>query len=164
MEVIGSVTSVIAVIQPTEHVFNICGQYASSVKHAKIDIEHLQREVEIASDILNEVYSIVKKDQLQGVQATAAFSNGSLREYEATLLDLRTQPKPLKKKNAMSQLGLRALKRPFTSGDMEKALPTLERHKTAIVTGLSTISTRLTMDIKNEFEVIYMFRITFDVA
>ncbi len=124
MEGLSGAATVIAVIDISAKITSLCFHYSTSVKNAKKDIERLQRKV---SDIRN-VFGQVKQ-LLDGRDRMQPVSSGSLKECFLQLEDLKTQLEPGKIRKAMSRVGVRALKWPFTSKEVEKLVASLESYE-----------------------------------
>lgn len=126
MDVVSPVASAIAVIDISAKITALCFQYSTSVKNAKKDIERLQRKV---SDIRN-VFEQVKQllDEEDKMQPDLSIS-GPLKECLLQLEELKTQLDPGKTRKAMSRVGVRALKWPFTSKEVENVVASLESYE-----------------------------------
>lgn len=137
MDPLSSAASVITVVQISKEILTACGKYALDVKDAKKDIERLSSEVKALHGVLNRV-----KDLAEG-QDTATLPTfqtitAAIAQCLSELVELKTHLDPGKKRQAMNRLGLRALKWPFKSEDVNKLLEALERHKATINLALTT--------------------------
>jgi hypothetical protein len=129
MDPLSSAASVITVVQISKEILTACGKYALDVKDAKKDIERLSSEVKALHGVLNRV-----KDLAEG-QDTATLPTfqtitAAIAQCLSELVELKTHLDPGKKRQAMNRLGLRALKCPFKSEDVNKLLEALERQAT----------------------------------
>jgi hypothetical protein len=145
MEVLGGVASIIAVIQISEQVLELCGKYASGVLHAREEIGYLTKEVKAVQCVLKELNDVIERD---GKDSKAAMFDEPVKECAAVLSDLRVSLNQGMGRRKMRKLGHRALAWPFKSGDVEKEIKKLERQKTTIALALST-------DIKAGVDVSY---------
>jgi len=127
MDGLSAAASVIAVIDISAKIASLCFQYSTEVKNAKDDIERIQRKL---SDIKNLLEAVKQLDGPNGLRlpATHRLSNSP----ERCLLELQKLEKrldPGKTRKAMSRLGMRALKWPFTSKEVENIVTTLEGYE-----------------------------------
>ncbi|KAF8535913.1 vegetative incompatibility protein HET-E-1 [Trichophaea hybrida] len=136
MDPLSGAASVIAVVQISKEVLTLCVKYALDAKDAKDDIDRLSSEITALCDILNRV-----NDLTNGPDAA---KHPALRDLTMTisqcsleLTNLQTQLDPGKGRRVMKRLGLRALKWPFKSEDINKCIASLERSKTTINLALS---------------------------
>ena len=126
MDGLSAVASVIAVIQTSTKLVALCQSYLSEVKEAKKDIRRFRNEVSTLEDILIDLQDLV--DTPDGTKLPIL--DTSLKQYQLTLEELVGKlEKAAGKSEMMNQFGLRALKWPFTSNDVQKAIGTIERHK-----------------------------------
>jgi Fungal N-terminal domain of STAND proteins len=141
MEGLSGAASVIAVVDLSAKVASLCFQYLVAVKDAKEDIKRLQGEVSSIKDILGGVKQLLdgldSKMQLLVTQKLSA----SLKDCSLQLKAVQKQLEPGKGRKAMSQFGVRALKWPFRSKEMEKIIHGLERHKRAFSSALQVDQT-----------------------
>ncbi len=124
MDVLSPAASAIAVIEISAKIAALCFQYSTSVKNAKKDIERLLRKV---NDIRN-VFEQVKQLSDEGDIMQPDLS-GPLKECLLQLEELKTQLDPGKTRKPMSLVGVRALKWPFTSKEVEKIVASLESYE-----------------------------------
>ena len=123
-EGLGVAASAIAVIELTAKVASLCLDYSNSVKGARDDIDRLRAEtlkLQHASQSVKELLDGPHGARLQATQqlkTTLAESQLRLEQLEKELT-----PNPLSKR--MKRFGFRALKWPFKSQDVEKAIQNL---------------------------------------
>lgn len=142
MDALGPVASVIAVIDLTAKVASLCVRYSKVVKSAKSDIERLLRELEGLSATLEGA-----RDLLGGPNGTQLRTSQGLRDglrgCFSQLSDLRMKLEDKLNigtaRKAMSRLGIRALKWPFESKDIDGIIGSLERYR-------NTLSAAFTID------------------
>ncbi|KAI9771033.1 MAG: hypothetical protein M1839_002969 [Geoglossum umbratile] len=128
MDGLSGAASIIAVIDISAKISSLCFQYSVAVKDAKKDVERVQRKV---TDI-KAVFEKIK--QLLDGRDRARFSTiheltDSLKECVGELEELKAELEPGKTRKAMSRFGVRALKWPFTSKQVEKIVSGLERYE-----------------------------------
>jgi predicted RNase H-like nuclease (RuvC/YqgF family) len=135
MDGLSGAASVIAVIDLSAKITSLCFQYSTAVKDARNDIERLQRKVGDIQRILESI-----KELLEG-QHRARFSTThdlfkSLKRCLQQLQQLEEQLEPGKTRKAMSRFGVRALKWPFTSKQVENTLSSLEGYERSFTLAL----------------------------
>ena len=113
MEALGSVSSIIAVVQIAGSVAKLCGGYISDVKDARQDIERLQQKAATLRDVLEKL--IEASDTTN--QKPLNLSNEVIISIQQCSQDLARLQKKLRPKTGhktMSRVGLRALKWPLS--------------------------------------------------
>jgi hypothetical protein len=128
MDGLSAAANVIAVVDISAKIASLCFQYSVAVKNAKEDIGRLQRKVNDIKDVLGEVQQLLDGRDKTRLSATNKLLD-SLKECFLQLEELKTQLEPGKTRKAMSQFGVRALKWPFTSKEVEKIVASLERYE-----------------------------------
>jgi hypothetical protein len=135
MDGLSGAASVIAVIDISAKITSLCFQYSVAVKDAKKDIERLQRKVTDIKGVLEKIKHLLDgRDKAR--LSTAHMLSDSLKECFRQLKELKTELEPVKIRKAMSRLGVRALKWPFTSKQVEKIVSGLERYEQAFALAL----------------------------
>ncbi|KAK6605138.1 vegetative incompatibility protein het-e-1 [Botrytis cinerea] len=130
-EALGLVSSVIAVIDLSVKVASRCSEYYTNVKNARDDIGRLQSEAQGLKVILDRVRSIcdgtngVRLQDPQGLRKGVENCQKQLAQLEATL-----EPRRINK--LMSRCGIRALKWPFKSKEVDSLIKKLEICKSNI--------------------------------
>ena len=128
MDGLSAAANVIAVVDISAKIASLCFQYSVAVKNAKEDIGRLQRKVNDIKDVLGEVQQLLDGRDKTRLSATNKLLD-SLKECFLQLEELKTQLEPGKTRKAMSRFGVRALKWPFTSKEVEKIVASLERYE-----------------------------------
>lgn len=140
MESLSAAASVIALIEISAKITSLCFQYSVSVKNAKKDIECLQGKVSNISNVFEQVQQL-----LDGRDEMEPDLPGSLKEcllqVEKQLKNLKTQLEPGKTRKAMSQIGVRALKWPFSRKEVEKLVASFESYEQICTLALLTDQT-----------------------
>lgn len=127
MDLVSAAASFIALIQISAKLVALCRNYSSEVKEAKRDIQQFRNEVTTLDLILVNLRELV--DTSDGT--ILPILDTSLKQCQSTLEELvRKLEKAEGNDNTMGRLGLRALKWPFNSNDVKKAIETIEKHKT----------------------------------
>ena len=125
MDGLSGAASIIAVIDVSAKIISLCFQYSTAVRNSRKDIGRLQKKVSNIKDVFGQVEQL-----LDGRNKTLLLANhrlsDSLRECLLQLEELKTQLEP---GNATSRFGVRALKWPFTSKEVEKYIAGLESYE-----------------------------------
>jgi predicted nucleic acid-binding Zn-ribbon protein len=135
-ESLGVVSSVIAVVDLSAKVFSLCLQYSREVKNAKGDIEQLRKEVANFQTTTKRVQNLVEGAHGQELEASRQL-NSAIKDGHSRLEELMQKLEPSKRKKAMSRLGIRALKWPFQSKDIEGTIQHLARCRENILLALN---------------------------
>jgi hypothetical protein len=128
MDGLSAAASVTAIVDISAKIASLCFQYSVAVKDAKKDIDRLQRTVTDIKNVLEEVQQLLDRQDKTRLSTTHKLSD-SLEECHQQLQGLEAQLEPGKTRKAMSRLGMRALKWPFTSKQVEKTIAGLEEYK-----------------------------------
>ncbi|KAH8657573.1 ankyrin repeat-containing domain protein [Tricladium varicosporioides] len=138
---LGEAASIIAVIQISGKVFDLCQTYYVGVKEARKDIKRLREEITSLQDVLVNLADLADDPGMaQGsILSLLNQQRGPVQQCQKDLTELITKLEAKQAKNKMKQFGLRTLKWPFTSKDVEKLLAITGRHK-------ATFNLALTMD------------------
>jgi len=136
MDPLSGAASVIAVVQISKEILTLCGKYALDVKDAKDDIDRLSSEIMALRDVLNTVNDLAEGPDAAKFPALRDLTK-TISQCLSELMHLKTQLDPGKGRRAMKRLGIRALKWPFKTEDINKCIVSLERSKTTINLALS---------------------------
>lgn len=147
MEPLSGVASVIAVVEISARLLNLCQKYCSAVKEARKDIQHFRNEVIALHDVLMNVQDLV--DSSDGAQLSIL--DMPLKQCLSTLEELLTKLDPGEDENTMKQFGRRAWKWPFSSNDIKKAIAAIDRHK-------NTFNLALNADQTYSFLILLMYQ------
>jgi hypothetical protein len=128
MDGLSGAASVIAVVDLSAKIASRCFQYSVAVKNAKEDIGRLQGEVSRIGDVLWGAKKLLEGPEEMRLLTFQKISD-SLKGCYVQLEKLNKRLEPSNTHKAMSRLGLRALKWPFTSKEVEKIVADLERYK-----------------------------------
>ena len=128
MDGLSGAASVIAVIDITAKIASLCYQYSIAVRDAKDDIERVQRKVSDITRVLEKIKELLDgRDKAQLSTTHDLFE--SLGKCLQELEKLNTKLKPRKTRKAISRFGLRALKWPFTSKQVEAIISSLQGYE-----------------------------------
>jgi len=135
MDGLGAAASVVAVVELSAKIASLCVEYSRAVKHAKDDIERLRREVGSLAEFLRELQQFL--DGPHNAQlSTSPILCDALKSCRSQLTELEKKLNPGKRQKAMSRVGLRVLKWPFESKDVNKIVDELNRHKQTVSVAL----------------------------
>lgn len=132
--------TILAAVTTSATVITLISRYYSGVKNAREDVKRFSASVE-------EIYSVLQK-----VQALASGPNGAkLRASDPAvaaieqslheIMELEEQLNPKMGGKMMRRVGLRALKWPFTSKQMDEYITRLERRKAMLSLALNADQT-----------------------
>ena len=139
MEGLGAAASVIAVVELAAKVGSLCLEYSSAVKSARPDIDRLLKHTKNLKTTADDAQKL-----LQGPHGARLETSQKLREALAnTYSQLGDVATKLEAKlhtghraKAMRRLGLRALKWPFESKDVDKIIANLQRDQDSFAAAL----------------------------
>lgn len=140
MEGLAGAASVIAVAELSAKIASICVRYSLAVKHAKDDIDRFRREINSITDLLEDVKRVLERPDHTQLLTSMKLKH-ALSSCSEQLLELSTTLDPGRGRKIMSSFGVRALKWPFKTGEVEKAIQNLERSKQAITLALQVDQT-----------------------
>ncbi|KAJ4020366.1 hypothetical protein NW766_001845, partial [Fusarium irregulare] len=146
MEGLGVVANVIAVVDLSAKVATLCFQYSKDVSSARADIERLRTQVEHLATALRATQQLIEGTKGPSLLTSQGLA-GSFRNCMADLERLEKKLAPNPVRTVMRRYGVRALKWPFTSKDVEQLLADLERHEKHILLGLQVDQTAILVDI-----------------
>ena len=131
MDGLSAVTAALAVIQTAWQAYDLCRTYYSEVKEARSDIQHLREEMVSLETILISISDLAQNPD-SGISSRIdhlAQKDGPLQQCQELLEKLVVKLNIGDGKNGMRKFGMRALKWPLSSKDIEKLLTSIDRHK-----------------------------------
>jgi hypothetical protein len=140
MDGLGAAASVIAVVELSAKVAKLCVQYSREVKGARNEIARLHSEVNKLKTVVEDVQNLINrldKGKLSASQKVVDAIDDCLTQLKE--LDKRMDPGTTRK--AMSRFGVRALRWPFDSKEVDKVIGDLERCKGMISLALQVDQT-----------------------
>ncbi|RYP16410.1 hypothetical protein DL766_009126 [Monosporascus sp. MC13-8B] len=146
-EGLGVAASAIAVIELSAKVASLCLQYSKDVKHAEEDIIRIHEEIIRLKNISKEVQNLVNSPRGAKLEASQKLGD-TLKDSQSRLERLDHELTPSKGRQAMKQFGLRALKWPFKSKDVEKIIQDLTRCTQMISLSLQVDQTTTLLDME----------------
>ena len=143
MDGLSAAASVIAVIQVSSQIFDLCRTYYINVKDAREDIQRLRDEITALQDVLVNVADLTDDPKSASLKALASISrkDGPLQVCQSELLALAARLDPGEERGRMRQFGMRALKWPFSSKEVDKILDSIGRHKSSFTLALAADQT-----------------------
>lgn len=131
MEVLGAAASVIAVIQISAEVFDICRKYYIEVKDARKDIQKLRDEMTSLQDVLVNVADLADTPGSEKLAVLRLLEkpDGPLKLCEKALTTLLEKLQSGSGKEKMRQFGIRALKWPFNNKEVMSIIAMIGRYK-----------------------------------
>lgn len=139
MDAVGSSASVIAVIELSAKVASLCIRYSSAVKNARSDIERFQSELERLKTCLHGAQKLLESPSGVRLQTSQRLWDGlSDCSSQLTQVQLKLEKKLShgSARKVMSQFGVRALKWPFESKEIDGIIKNLERYRDTLSLGL----------------------------
>ncbi|EXK25312.1 hypothetical protein FOMG_18009 [Fusarium oxysporum f. sp. melonis 26406] len=125
-EALGVASSVIAVVDLSAKVFSLCLQYSREVKNAKDDIKRLYKEIAAFQDTTEKLKALLEAPHGKELKTSQQLVS-AIKDGHSTLGKVEQRLRPSTGRKAMSRFGMRALKWPFESKDVEGTIQNLER-------------------------------------
>ena len=142
MDPLSITASIVAVIQISQQLFDLCQIYYKGVKNARNEIKRLRDEITALSDILTQISDLADEPGADAL-ATLDIIKGPLQRCgdDLSLLSQRLDPGHGKE---MKQFGFHALKWPFSTKQVDKTLAVIDRHKNMFTLALTADQTYVT--------------------
>ncbi|KAG6978863.1 hypothetical protein FOFC_18194 [Fusarium oxysporum] len=145
-ETLGVASSVIAVVDLSAKVFSLCLQYSREVKNAKDDIDRLHKEVAAFQDTTEKLKALLEEPRGRELKASQQLLS-AIEDGHSMLGRLEHQLRPSTGRKAMRRFGVRALKWPFESKDVEGTIQNLERCRGSISLALNIDQTVILQNV-----------------
>jgi hypothetical protein len=131
MDGLSVAASIIAVIQISGQVIDLCHAYYSEVKDARTDIQRLRDEMTSLRDVLSKLCDLAKTPGSTELSIFGLLNqpDGPVQRCLTDSIALVVTLNPGQGKSKMRQFGLRALKWPFSNKDVDKAIAVIARYK-----------------------------------
>src|SRR5436189_3788063 len=131
MDGISAAASILAVIQISGQVINLCRTYYSEVRDASTDIQRLREEITALQNVLTKVADMANTSDSVKLSTLDLLNqpDGPAQQCLTELITLAAKINPGQGKDTMKQFGLRALKWPFSSKEVGRAVTAIGRHK-----------------------------------
>jgi hypothetical protein len=128
MDGLSPAASTIAVIELSTKVVSLCAQYYTAVKNAKADITRLRGVVESLNSIVNDCRDLLDGQHGSKLESSRRLKQ-ALNECSSDLERLENKLEPLRGRKTMSRLGIRALRWPFSSREVDRIIRQLDKSK-----------------------------------
>ncbi|KAI9776915.1 MAG: hypothetical protein M1839_009157, partial [Geoglossum umbratile] len=151
MDGLSGAASIIAVVNLSATIASRCLQYSIAVKNAKEDIRSLQREVSRIRDVLGGAEELLGGPGELRLLTSQKLSD-LLQECFVQLEELNRRLELSNTRKAMSRFGVRALKWPFTSKEVEKIIADLEGYKRTFSLALQVDQTGLMLKLDQKID------------
>jgi hypothetical protein len=131
MDPLSGAASVIAVIQISGMIFDLCRTYYTAVKDAREDIARLQNELRALEVVLASVADLADADDSERLSTLRMLikPDGPLSQCREDLEGMLEKLQIGDGEDRMKRFGSRALKWPLKSKNFDKAIAAIERHK-----------------------------------
>ncbi|KAK6356044.1 hypothetical protein TWF718_000418 [Orbilia javanica] len=150
-EAFGTAANAIAIIEVSVKIASLCLVYSKAVKNAKDDISRLQIKVEGLENVALEVKRLLSDDR----NSELSTSQNLERAVASCLKQMNSVQERLnqsKGRKTMSKFGLRSLKWPFESKEVDKIIRELEASSANITSALQVDQTRTILDIRKHID------------
>jgi hypothetical protein len=140
MDGLSAIASVIAVVQISSKIFDLCWTYYLGAKDARENIRRLRDEMTSLQDVLTNVAELAEAQGSAKLSILSLLnqSDGPLQRCERELVGLVAKLEPNRGENGMKRLGLRALKWPFNSKEIDETIARIERLKSTFNLALAS--------------------------
>lgn len=131
-EAVGLAASVIAIVDLSAKVAKVCSDYSTAVGNASADITRLQSQLGNLGECLQGARRLLHGPNNQSLvtsQKLADSVDGCMSELDR----VQNRLHPGKARKAMRRFGLRALKWPFDSKEVNGIISNLERYRQTIM-------------------------------
>jgi len=139
MEGLGAAASTIAVVELAAKVASLCLEYSFAVKNAKSDIERLRQHTDTLKATVEGAQRLLQgphRTRLETSHTLQAALNETHSQLDDVAAKLEAKLSPGRKTKVMRTLGLRALKWPFESKDVDKIIANLQRDQASFSAAL----------------------------
>ncbi|KAI8715206.1 hypothetical protein NCS52_01027800 [Fusarium sp. LHS14.1] len=150
-EAVGLAASVIAIIDLSAKVVKLCSDYSTAVGNARADITCLQSQLNDLGEYLKEARRLLDDPNSQSLTTSRRLVD-SLDGCTSELVQVQTRLDPGKARKTMRRFGLRALRWPFDSKEVNGIIANLERYNQTIMRCLQIDQTTILLDIQQKFE------------
>jgi arginyl-tRNA synthetase len=142
MDGLSGAASVIAVIDMSTKITALCFQYSIAVKNAKNDIERIEKKVGDIKRVLESIKELLDGPHKARLSTTHGLFK-SLKQCLQELQELNEELEPGKTRKTMSRFGVRALKWPFTSKQVDKIISSIGGYEQTFTLALQVDQTQV---------------------
>ncbi|KAI8674483.1 hypothetical protein NCS57_00346200 [Fusarium keratoplasticum] len=150
-EAVGLAASVIAIIDLSAKVAKLCSDYSTAVRSARDDITRFQSQLGNLGEYLKEARRLLDDPNSQSLTTSRRLVD-SLDGCTSELVQVQTRLDPGKARKTMRRFGLRALRWPFDSKEVNGIIANLERYNQTIMRCLQIDQTTILLNIQQKFE------------
>jgi DNA repair exonuclease SbcCD ATPase subunit len=109
----------------------LCAKYFVNVAHARAEVERLKEQLKSLETTLRQAKHLLEHPSSQFLSASRELDD-PIQKCQAELQRLRDKLEPNTKDKAMRKFGLRAVKWPFSKGEVEAITVSLVEYREAI--------------------------------
>ncbi|KAF5722407.1 kinesin light chain [Fusarium mundagurra] len=150
-EAVGLAASIIAIVEFSAKVGKLCVQYSTAAGNARADITRLQSRLKDLNVCLEAAQRLLD-DPKNSKLATSQSLVDSLSACKTELSEVQDRLDPGSARKAMRRFGLRALKWPFDSKEINTVVSNLEHYKQTITLCLQVDQTTILLDVSQRVE------------
>ncbi|KAL4978203.1 hypothetical protein BDW66DRAFT_130506 [Aspergillus desertorum] len=151
MDGLSLAAGVIAVIQLTGSLVELCGGYIQQVKHARDDILTLQRANTSLQGTIQDLHNLVQTNDRKALPTSSRLVS-NITDCLSDLRALETRLDPGKRKRLMSKVGWRALMWPLKRTEVEDVIQKLERYKSSFLLSLQVDQSSLIVGMVQDLD------------
>lgn len=140
MDAVGAASSVAAIVELSAKIAKLCAQYANDVKHASNNINRILRETDHLKNVSEGTQELFTSPQGSSLKTSPKLLS-ALNDGHSQLQSLQDRLRPSTTQKAMSKFGVRALKWPFQSKDIDKIIQQLAQCRQLISSALQVDQT-----------------------
>lgn len=140
MDPLSGAASVIAVVQLTGSILQICGNYLNNVKNAKQDIQRFQLKIAALAQVLQSLDELIRGSNGNRLIATQELVD-SIAKCSSALTNLKEKIDPETTQRGMRKWGLLAFKWPLARPEIDDAIMEIEWYKTTFALSLQVDQT-----------------------
>ena len=131
MDGLSAAASILAVVQISGKIYDLCRAYYLEARDARDDIRRLRAEVTSLQDVLTNVADLAEAPGSDGLSVLHLLDrpDGPVQQCQVELVELITKLEPGRGRNEMKKFGMRALKWLLNTKEIDKAITHIERHK-----------------------------------
>ena len=127
--------TILAVIQASDRVLALIVKYYSDVKNARKDIQRLKNELEAFHNVLLKIKELANSSNATKLPLLASMA-AAIDDSSFDIEKIKNKLDSSKSTRAMSRVGLRALRWPFTKDEVEQYIVRFETHKSTLTLAL----------------------------
>ncbi|KAJ5796214.1 uncharacterized protein N7518_004754 [Penicillium psychrosexuale] len=143
MDPLSGAASVIALVQVTGTIVQICGKYINNVKNATQDIQRFQEKIVALAQVLQSLDKVTRGSNGNKLTTTQDLVD-TIAKCSSALARLKDKIDPETTQRGMRKWGLRAFRWPLARSELDDAIMELEWYKTTFALSLQVDQTRFT--------------------